>query len=93
MVHSLASMTPIASMANEASASGREGEATIFAILVSPRPFLTQILVVVACAMMLPPIGFIDGPANIEPPSKFAATTYTSNSGSLTGDSKCVLDL
>ena len=76
VLYSFASMTPALSMPNVASASGSEGDAMIFAMRVSPRPFFTHMRVVVACAMILPPMGLIVGPANMEPPSRFAATTY-----------------
>ena len=46
-------------MAKVASLSGKSGESYILAILNSPRPFLKEILVVEACATMLPPIGFL----------------------------------
>lgn len=44
----------------------------------SPRPFFRYSRVVVACAMMLPPMGFTEGPANMLPPSRLAATTWHS---------------
>lgn len=37
--------------------------------------------VVVACAMMLPPMGLTDGPANMDPPSRLAATTCRHHMG------------
>lgn len=73
--HSLASMIPSGPMLKFASRSGREGEPTTLHTRFSPLPFLSQSRVVVACAMMLPPIGLIEGPANMLPPSKLAATT------------------
>lgn len=72
----MASTMPSTLMENDASFSAKQGDPTIFATRVSPRPFLTWIRVVVACAIMLPPIGLMEGPANMEPPSRFAATTW-----------------
>jgi hypothetical protein len=48
----------------------------ILAMRVSPRPLRTWMRVVVACAMMLPPMGFTLGPAKMLPPSRLAWTTY-----------------
>ena len=65
---------PPSAIAYCASLSGKVGEHAIFAILFPPLPFLNANLVVLACAMMLPPIGFCAfAPANI-PPSGFATT-------------------
>lgn len=72
---SLASQMPSAPILKFASRSGSEGDATILQTLFSPRPFLSHKRVVDACAMILPPIGLIEGPANMLAPSKFAATT------------------
>lgn len=60
-----------------ASRSGNDGELMILHIRFSPRPFLSQSRVVEAWAIILPPMGFILGPANMLPPSRFAATTLT----------------
>ncbi len=49
-----------------------------FMLRLSPRPFFRYSRVVVACAMMLPPMGFTEGPANMLPPSRLAATTWRS---------------
>eukprot|EP00955_Chlamydomonas_euryale_P092813 364743-Chlamydomonas_euryale.AAC.12 len=62
-------------MPNVASRSGKDGEAMILTTRFSPRPFFSHRRVVVACAMILPPMGLTDGPANMLPPSRFAATT------------------
>ena len=48
LFYSFASMTPALSIPNVASASGSEGDAMIFAMRVSPRPFFTHRRVVVA---------------------------------------------
>ena len=72
---SFASHIPSSPMLKVASRSGSDGEATILHCLFSPRPFFSHSRVVDACAMMLPPIGFTDGPANMLAPSRFAATT------------------
>ena len=75
-------------MLNCASASGKIGEHAIFITLFSPRPFLNANLVVLACAMMFPPIGFnAFAPAN-GPPSGLATTwlvtiTATPNSSAM----------
>jgi hypothetical protein len=74
--YSLASTTPSTEMENVASFSAKHGDPTILATRVSPRPFFTWMRVVVACAMIFPPMGFTLGPANIEPPSRLAATTW-----------------
>mmetsp|Transcript_25502 Transcript_25502/g.71484 ORF Transcript_25502/g.71484 Transcript_25502/m.71484 type:complete len:205 (+) Transcript_25502:81-695(+) len=63
-------------MLNCASLSGRQGELMIFTTRFSPRPFLNHSRVVVACAMMLPPMGFTPGPANMLAPSRLACTTW-----------------
>ena len=55
-----------------ASDSGRLGESTILQIRVSPRPFFSISRVVLACAMMFPPIGAVCGPKDIA--SGFATT-------------------
>ena len=74
-VYSEASVTPPGPMENCASLSGSEGDAMILTFLFSPRPLLSERRVVVACAMMLPPMGLRLGPANMDPPSRLAATT------------------
>ena len=66
--------SPSAAMANMASASGMEGEAMILALRVSPLPFFSSTRVVVACAMMLPPMAFICGPKAMGPASGVATT-------------------
>ena len=81
VAQSLASQTPSGPMLKVASRSGRDGEATILHCLFSPLPFFSHRRVVEACAMMLPPIGFTDGPANMLAPSRFAATTCTWHQG------------
>ena len=61
----------------------------ILQVLFSPRPFFSHSRVVEACAMMLPPMGFIDGPANMLPPSRLAATTCASSLNSWSQPSSC----
>ena len=74
--YSLASIMPSGPMQKLPSLSGSDGDPTILQTRFSPLPFFSHKRVVVACAMMLPPIGLMEGPANMLPPSRFAATTY-----------------
>mmetsp|Transcript_11446 Transcript_11446/g.29036 ORF Transcript_11446/g.29036 Transcript_11446/m.29036 type:complete len:214 (-) Transcript_11446:699-1340(-) len=74
--YSLQSETPSFPMANWASLSARHGEEMILTTRDSPLPFLNQRRVVVECAMMLPPMALMEGPANMPPPSRLAATTW-----------------
>ena len=63
-------------MANMASVSGNEGDSYTLQTLDSFLPFLNESLVVDACAIMWPPIGFFYSPANIAPPSTWATTWF-----------------
>ena len=74
MPQSLASQTPSGPIAKVASRSGSEGELTILQVRFSPRPFLSQSLVVDACAMMLPPHGLERRPSDMLAPSGLATT-------------------
>lgn len=71
----LSPVTPSGPTLKLASRSPSDGEAMIFIVRFSPRPFFRNSLVVVACAMMLPPMGLTDGPENMAAPSRLAATT------------------
>ena len=81
--YSVASTTPCSEIPKEASASGRQGESTTLQIRVVPLPFFRRslrvslvcilYLVVLACAMMFPPIGFRGSFAKT-PLSGFATT-------------------
>ena len=65
---------PNSEIENCASDSGKTGEHAIFMILFSPRPLRSAKRVVLACAMMFPPIGLSAfAPAN-GPPSGLATT-------------------
>lgn len=74
--YSLASPIPSGVIANMASLSGKHGESYILHTLVSPLPFLRYNLVVEACAIMLPPIGFFGSALNIAAPSTWATTWF-----------------
>ena len=79
----MASTTPCSLIPNEASPSGRQGESTTLQIRVVPRPFFNRnlsinfhtifYLVVLACAIIFPPIGF-SGSFAKTPVSGFATT-------------------
>lgn len=79
----MASTTPCSEIPKEASASGRQGESTTLQMRVVPRPFLNRslrvtcffhsYLVVLACAMMFPPMG-LSGSFAKTPLSGFATT-------------------
>lgn len=84
---------PSVPIAKVASRSGRQGEHIILHVRVSPRPFFSHNLVVEACAMMLPPMGFTLGPANMLPPSKFAATTCISKGASVSHTAICTANI
>jgi len=55
-----------------ASDSGKQGESNILQTLDSALPFLNDSLVVEACAIIWPPIGFLQSPIAI--PSTWATT-------------------
>ena len=83
--YSVASTTPCSLIPKEASPSGRQGESTTLQIRVVPRPFFSRnlhfnppffpYLVVLAWAIIFPPIGF-SGSFAKTPESGFATTWF-----------------